>query len=234
MSPPPCPQSRRQSGSESPSAPPYSPITPELSSATLAPAPVEQSGAFNSPAIERRPPPVPMSESDNVDALALRCAASILQLQRLRALRDLRTLERQKAAAMADPESFATALAAGQIKTASPQDVVLATTSDCSSGETEQNGHVQPAWDSVAFGDIPAPQNIVRCPPINWAKYHVVGEALDKLHGEQQTHPAPGEPQRDAEPARAREHVIAAPYRPWTDQLLASPVRTRSEAKKQF
>lgn len=223
------PEGRRQSGSESPSAPPYSPITPEMSSATLAPAPVEQSGAFNSRAMQRPPPPVPMSESDNVDALALRCATSILQYQRLRALRDLKTLERQKAAAMADPEKFVTALRAGMIRTVSTQDDLVSTNSDHPSGEAQEHGQGQPA-----FGYIPAPQAIVRCPPINWAKYHVVGEALDKLHEEQQIHPAPGEAQRDLEPVRAPEHVIAAPYRPWTDQLPASPVRKRSEGKKRL
>ncbi|MCJ1246257.1 hypothetical protein MMC30_003463 [Trapelia coarctata] len=204
-----------------------------MSSATIAPAPVEQNGAFSSPAMQRPPPPVPMSESDNVDALALRCATSVLQFQRLRALRDLKTLECQKATAMADPEKFVTALRAGKIRTASLQDDLVSTTSDHSSGETQQNGQGQPAFDSAAFGSIPAPQTIVRCPPINWAKYRVVGGALDKLHEEQQTHPTSGELQRDADPLRAPEHVIAAPYRPWTE-LPASPVRTRSEGKKRL
>ena len=228
------PQGHHQSGSESPSAPPYSPITPELSSATLAPAPApgERSGMFNSRAMQRPPlPPVPISESDNVDALALRCATSTLQFQRLRALRDLKTLERQKAAAMDDPEKFLFALREGMIRTASPQDDLVSATSDHSGGETQQNGQGQTAFDSAAFGNIPAPQTIVRCPPINWARYHVVGEALDKLHEEQQTYPSPGEAQRDVEAARAPEHVVAAPYRPWTDQIPASPLKTRSEGK---
>lgn len=230
----PFPLSRRQSRSESPLAPPYSPITPELSSATLAPAPLEQNGAFNSPAVQRPPLSMPISESDNVDALALRCAASVLQFQRLRALRDLKTLERQKAAAMADPERFVTALASGKIKTATQQNVLVSTTSDRSGGETQQNGHGEPAFGTAAFGNIPAPQTIVRYPPINWAKYGVVGEALDKLHEEQQTHPAPAEPQRDMEAAKATEHVIAAPYRAWTDQLPASPVKTRGGGKNRL
>jgi len=230
----PFPRSRRQSRSESPLAPPYSPITPELSSAVLAPAPLEQNVAFNPPAVQRPPPSMPTSESDNVDALALRCATSVLQFQRLRALRDLKTLERQKAAAMADPERFATALAAGKIKTATLQDILVSTISDRSGGETQQNGHGEPIFDTAAFGNIPAPQIIVRCPAVNWAKYGVVGEVLDQLHEEQQTHPAHGEPQRDMEPVKATEHVIAAPYRPWTDQLPASPLGTRSEGKNRL
>ncbi|KAK4237856.1 hypothetical protein C8A03DRAFT_34155 [Achaetomium macrosporum] len=41
---------------------------------------------------------------------------------------------------------------------------------------------------------LPKPQNIVRCPPINWAQYGVVGESLDKLHAEQLAAPTPGAP----------------------------------------
>lgn len=227
----PFPQSRRQSRSESPLAPPYSPITPELSSANLVSARLEQNGAKSSPAVQRRPPSVPTVESDSVDALALRCATSILQFQRLRALRDLKILECQKGAAMADPERFASALAAGKIKTSTQQDILVPTTADRSGGETQQNGHAEPVFDAAAFGNIPAPQTIIRCPPVNWTKYGVVGEALDSLHEVQQTHPTHGEPQRDMEPAKATEYVIAAPYRPWTDRLPASPLGKRSEGE---
>ncbi|KAG7292223.1 hypothetical protein NEMBOFW57_002258 [Staphylotrichum longicolle] len=33
--------------------------------------------------------------------------------------------------------------------------------------------------------NLPKPQTVVRCPPINWAQYGVVGDSLDKLHAEQ-------------------------------------------------
>ncbi|KAI1312543.1 hypothetical protein F5Y03DRAFT_240454 [Xylaria venustula] len=46
-----------------------------------------------------------------------------------------------------------------------------------------------PPWPS-----IPKPQNIVRCPPINWTQYAVVGESLDKLHNDQVQRPAQGTP----------------------------------------
>lgn len=39
------------------------------------------------------------------------------------------------------------------------------------------------------FGSFPAPQKIVKCPPINWAKYAVIGESLDKIHLDQVEHP---------------------------------------------
>jgi hypothetical protein len=33
-------------------------------------------------------------------------------------------------------------------------------------------------------------------PPINWAKYGVIGDSLDKLHEDQLQHPTPGTPTR--------------------------------------
>ncbi|KAL2134758.1 hypothetical protein VTI74DRAFT_10914 [Chaetomium olivicolor] len=46
-----------------------------------------------------------------------------------------------------------------------------------------------PPWQS-----LPKPQTIVRCPPINWSQYGVVGSSLDKLHAEQLAAPTPGQP----------------------------------------
>ncbi|KAK3996832.1 hypothetical protein QBC44DRAFT_316654 [Cladorrhinum sp. PSN332] len=47
---------------------------------------------------------------------------------------------------------------------------------------------------AVAWRNLPKPQNVVRCPPINWSQYGVVGESLDKLHAEQLVAPTPGAP----------------------------------------
>ncbi len=46
-----------------------------------------------------------------------------------------------------------------------------------------------PAWLN-----LPKPQTLVRCPPINWAQYGVVGDSLEKLHAEQVAAPTPGAP----------------------------------------
>jgi hypothetical protein len=78
------------------------------------------------------------------------------------------------------------------------------------------------------FGHIPVPQNVVRMPPINWAKYQVVGEPLDRMHEEQLYRPSPGQPSRE----RAPEHVLASPYRPLVDHLetpsrLGRPNKTK-------
>ncbi|MCJ1434660.1 hypothetical protein MMC27_004029 [Xylographa pallens] len=226
-------QSHDCRGSESPSAPPYSPITPVMPTATLAPAPIHHAEDF--PALtNERATLIPISECDNPDAIALRSAISVLQIQRQRTLRDLQTLERQKTIAVADPERFVHELSSGSVKSASSRGILGGENSDSDSLENQTDlsrDHLS-IQEGTSFGIIPAPQNIVRCPPVNWAKYHIVGEALDNLHEEQRSRPSSGEPQRDFEIFRESEHVVAAPYRPWADKIPASPARTRSIDKK--
>ncbi|KAK5722541.1 hypothetical protein LTR15_005772 [Elasticomyces elasticus] len=66
------------------------------------------------------------------------------------------------------------------------------------------------------FSNIPGPQDIVRMPPVNWEKYHIVGSALDQMHEQQRRWPgssfAYGE-------ERGREHSVVAPYSPFEDVL---------------
>ncbi|MCJ1378372.1 hypothetical protein MMC17_001470 [Xylographa soralifera] len=226
-------QSNDCRGSESPSAPPYSPITPVIPTATLAPAPIHHAEDFPVPTTGRTAP-VPISESDNPDAIALRSAISVLQIQRQRTLRDLQTLERQKTIAVADPERFAHDLGSGNVKSASSRGILGGENSDLDvrENQTDLTRDDLATQEGTSFGIIPAPQNIVRCPPINWAKYFIVGEALDNLHEEQRSRPLSGEPQRDFATLRESHHVVAAPYRPWADKIPASPARTRSIDKK--
>ncbi|KAI1437531.1 hypothetical protein GGR50DRAFT_644137 [Xylaria sp. CBS 124048] len=76
---------------------------------------------------------------------------------------------------------------------------------------------------------IPKPQNIVRCPPINWAQYAVVGESLDKLHNEQVQRPAQGTPaslmpngyfEFKGGGGRQEQYLgVAAPYAPLRDKV---------------
>jgi hypothetical protein len=88
-----------------------------------------------------------------------------------------------------------------------------------------------PAWRT-----LPKPQNVVRCPPINWAQYGVVGESLDKLHAEQQQAPNQGAPatltpgaggltyEFKGEAGKQERLVgIAAPYAPGKDKLVKKP-----------
>ena len=210
------------SGSQSPVPPPYSPITPELPTASLATASTQHSSRPPPPrARVQHPPPVPISESTNSDAIALRAALSVLQLQRLRAVQDLQTLERQKLAATADPEAFSRALTEGKIATSKDERVLA----DFVSSQDVEGNHDSPQPESKTdevdrkgfhseFGTIPSAQNIARCPPITWEKYHVVGEVLDKLHNEQQ----------------AATPEVTAAYSPWKDKLPNS-TKTKERCK---
>ncbi|KAI0555378.1 hypothetical protein F4679DRAFT_166156 [Xylaria curta] len=76
---------------------------------------------------------------------------------------------------------------------------------------------------------IPKPQNVVRCPPINWSQYAVVGESLDRLHNEQVRRPAQGTPAtmtpegrfefKGGDGKQERYMGVAAPYAPGKDKI---------------
>ncbi|KAJ5274046.1 hypothetical protein N7478_009171 [Penicillium angulare] len=241
-----------------PPRPPYSPVTPVLrqlepeaaKNATIVPPPLSPSPTSqyfppqttyrplpppaNPPVFKPEPPPVPISESENPDAIALRSALSILQMQKQQSLRDLKTLDRMKVSAAADPEGFARELAEGRLRTedrgtviqfSDDMDMDLDDDND-DDDDNKENPTTKSADSPSAFGRIPPPQNVVRMPPINWAKYKVVGEPLDRMHEEQLRRPNTGELRRDPAP----EHVLASPYRPLVDQL-DTPVRLGRPSK---
>lgn len=246
--------------SVSPDTPPYSPLTPVPAASDVSGlnSALHQQNArpANEPQSEPGPEPkrqtqslLPFSESDNPDAIALRSALSILHIQRQKALRDLKTLERQKQIAKADPEAFAADLVAGRVKTVRSSGLGMGPQQDYALTKEEigkedsagsHKGKQQPSPEDPGrskFDDMPGPQNIIRAPPINWAKYHIVGEPLDRLHEEQKSRPTPGQPRRDGDesgrPRPGSKHAIAAPYSPWTDKLSSDgPGRTRSVSKK--
>ncbi|RAL13486.1 uncharacterized protein BO97DRAFT_423688 [Aspergillus homomorphus CBS 101889] len=189
----------------------------------------------SAPVFATEPAAVPISESENPDAIALRSAISILQLQKQQSLRDIRTLERMKRAAAADPEGFAREFAAGNL---TPKDKggfinFNHDTNDDEDGNEDDDEMVDDSKEMKVsgFGMIPPPQNVVRMPPVNWAKYQIVGESLDKMHEEQRRRPSSGEPRRDESAQRAPEYVLASPYRPLTDKL-DSPNKTRGTGAK--
>ena len=225
----------------SPIAPPYSPITPVMESANLA----SRYDAYSHyPLVHKPPSPVPLTESDNPDAMALQSAIAILQLQRQQSLQDMNTLQEQKRVATADPEGFARSIASGEVKTTRNGGVFVGPTVDLQgdrvadgdhneAAKLDEDNHNEQPQKHSKFGDIPGPQNVVRCPPINWAKYHIIGEPLDRLHEEQRRRPISGESRMEEEPVRAVEHVIAAPYNPWTDRLPETSMRTRSVTRKE-
>ena len=68
---------------------------------------------------------------------------------------------------------------------------------------------------STDFIKIPGPQSVVRMPHINWEKYHIVGESLDRMHEQQRRWPGNFAYGRE----RGREFAVAAPYSPFVDVL---------------
>jgi hypothetical protein len=92
-------------------------------------------------------------------------------------------------------------------------------------GSMLQSGPAKKSSRPSGFPAVPLPQDVVRCPPIEWAKYNIVGESLDKLHSDQQARPGDfGLSQRDS--------VVAAPYNPFLDKLDLRPVPETSSARK--
>lgn len=172
-------------------------------------------------------------EADEIDAIALRSAMSILQMQRERCKVDMRILEETKSRAVAEPEFFVQELKAGRVHHASPRRRLLgaeavALGSSSSQRVTREASDFPASIRTVAvneassvpstsFSPIPTPQDVVRCPRVNWAKYHIMGEPLDRLHAEQMRRPGAGELQ--GKNAQAPEALVAAPYRLWADQI---------------
>lgn len=165
----------------------------------------------------------------------------------------MQTLERQKAEAMANPEAFSADIASGRIQARSTHGILPPSDSLNDDNEEEKeeddddiNEKMDERDDSTpkpprtsAFVDgIPSAQNVVRMPPINWAKYHIVGESLDKLHENERAAPTLGAPRTDEDVMREREGrreaVLAAPYNPWRDRVGDKEVgvRTRSGGGK--
>jgi hypothetical protein len=242
-------RSRQRSESASPNRPPVSPITPRASVAQL--APVERTEAQPRPAapppatFRQQPPSVAIAESDNPDVIALRSAISLLQLQREKSKRDLKALAELKSVAVADPAAFAQSIHENRAHAAQSYSDVLTPTlaSSAPGADSDARGAqsgVETRKDSADVGApasapkfpaIPQPQNIVRCPPINWEKYHIVGEPLDKMHEEQKKWPGQPEPPRTQSGARAPPHAIAAPYAPFTTDGIGKPASAKHPLK---
>jgi hypothetical protein len=149
-------------------------------------------------------------------------------MQARNAQQDMQTLQRMKEAALQDPEGFATAIAEGKVKT--KNDPLFYPSGDDEDEDEDEkiegmNGEAkEKKWEAV-----PAPQNIVRCPPINWDQYGIVGESLEKLHKDQLARPSEGVPQRMDSSGqfvpggegyrRVADLGIAAPYQPGRDKI---------------
>jgi len=98
-----------------------------------------------------------------------------------------------KEQAIKDPEAFAQVLTAGVVK--KKRDPLFAPSQEDEDMDADDEQPNQ-ANEGKTWPKLPTPQNIIRCPPINWNQYAVVGESLDKLHADQQSRPTEGMPQR--------------------------------------
>ena len=202
--------------SASPPPPPLSPITPTLGPTDKPPPadlPPRQTFAHAQPNQVGVPPPQPrpILLDENPDALALRSAIAVLQMQKRRAEGDIVALQRAKEGALGDPEGFTRDLSEGRIRSGGD-----------AGGEGSGDGEGRP------WGELPARQDVVRCPPVNWARYAVAGESLDKLHAEQRENPDLGVPATVApdgtyefkgEGEKRGLVGVAAPYTPGRDKI---------------
>ncbi|KAI0189382.1 hypothetical protein EV127DRAFT_341248 [Xylaria flabelliformis] len=226
--------------SSSPVRPTYSPITPPLNATAFPPRPTYTHNSHVDATAAPPPPPEPIDFHSNPDVLALKSAISILQMQRRKAERDMAALDRVKSAALAEPEAFVRDLTTGQVRVegeglfvGSVKDKDDDSDSD-SSSTTQEKPNIKADPDVERPGpppwtQIPKPQNVVRCPPINWSQYAVVGESLDKLHNEQVRRPAQGTPAtltpegrfefKGGDGKQEPYMGVAAPYAPGKDRI---------------
>ncbi|CAF3448983.1 unnamed protein product [Fusarium graminearum] len=239
----------------SPSRPPVSPLTPPLRPTEL-PAPgtsgssaaARPSFTLSQPDQTAIPPPAPqpLDFDANPDVIALKSAISILQIQRQRATADIQALSRAKDEAVQNPEAFISDLVANDINAPANDDSDSDDDDADMSGQGSGSQQRDPgegsskqriATEPPAWRNIPQPQNVVRCPPINWSQYAVVGDSLDKLHNEQVVRPNQGTPatvgangmyEFRGEGKQEKYQGVAAPYAPTQDRLKKKPKSRKS------
>ena len=171
--------------------------------------------------------------------IALRSAIAILQMQARNAGSDVRRLRDVKERAMRDPEAFLGARERGEVRV---KDGVFGPSYESEDEDGDDDSELGKKGEddvkmeeggngSVEKGEewlLPRMQNVVRCPPINWSQYAVVGGSLDKIHKDQLERPVEGTPQRIGADGNLiyggegerREHVgVYAPYDPMRDKV---------------
>jgi hypothetical protein len=175
-------------------------------------------------------------------------------------VKDIQALQRIKERAVRDPEGFGRALEKGDISTRQDPlynpgeweddeddeegggDVEISGVSkDKDKDKNGGKGGKAGKRDKEKVGKggkvekekwepIPTPQNVVRCPPVNWNQYAIVGESLEKLHRDQVERPSEGVPQRvgvdgvlvgggEGYGQRRLDLGVAAPYQPGRDKI---------------
>jgi hypothetical protein len=220
-------------------APPYSPITPTLSTSRPVFTHTSQPPAVAIP----QPPPEPIDFSTNPDVLALKATISILQQQKRTAERDMKLLADTKERALRDPQRFATDLTEGRIGMRGDKLFDPGNEEESDEEMEDRETEAQPESGAQAmvkaknedkWEPLPTPQNVVRMPAVNWEQYGVVGDSLDKLHKDYVARPPEGMPQKmghdglfqPGPEGQRREYAgVAAPYNPFKDNIDKSNSR---------
>ena len=219
----------------SPTAPPYSPIMASRSNPDLENH-QNESAQTERLQVVQPPPPMPIADNDNPDAIALRAALGILQIQRQHSLNDIKNLEQQKTAALSDPKKFAAALANGEVVSASNTGLSRRYRKSEADAEPHRSSEEDEMSSDIPISsksskpfrtEIPVLQEIARCPPINWAKYHIDGGILDTMHEEQKKRPSSGSAASDWPEGRTTDHRVTAPFNPWNDHSEEPPSHAR-------
>ena len=178
-------------------------------------------------------------------------------------MQDIQALQRIKERALKNPEAFGRALEAGEVRT--KKDLLYNPGDYVEDSDGEENGDVEMGGVNrdkakpdkarkagkggkrertvnEKWEPLPAPQNVVRCPPINWNQYAVVGEPLEKIHRDQIERPSEGFPARVGPDGQIipgdegqRRHseggvMITAPYQPGRDKI--DKMSTRKGGKR--
>ncbi|KAI5796624.1 hypothetical protein EDC01DRAFT_595955, partial [Geopyxis carbonaria] len=126
------------------------------------------------------------------DCIALRSTLRLLMLQRDRAKRDIVALEELRETALKEPLQFI------DYMTAQKQRGRMTRTNSTSSTRSNFSAKKKSS-ESLAdniFGDreFPRPQEIYRCPPVEWSKYQILGGPLDVMHENQRNRPSSSRP----------------------------------------
>lgn len=158
-----------------------------------------------------------------------------MQMQRQRATADIQALNRAKDEAVGEPEAFIRDLAAGKVNAQGkgPQHDDDDDDDEDDNDDADEGLLRLPAETRREWATLPKPQNIVRCPPINWSQYAVVGDSLEKIHADQVARPSQGSPAvfgtngmydfKGLEGKQEKYPGVAAPYNPLQDKLEKKP-----------
>ncbi|KAF8540900.1 hypothetical protein BDD12DRAFT_733619 [Trichophaea hybrida] len=130
--------------------------------------------------------PVPDPGGLSADGIALRSTLRLLMLQRDRAKRDIHSLEEMREAALKEPLEFVEFIQSQKAR---------------GRGSRTNSGSDNNKKPNIFAGkELPKPQEIYKCPNIEWSQYKILGAPLDALHEKHLRRPSPSRPNGQAAP----------------------------------